>query len=103
MVSLAVRGRPLDQGPIPAARVAGRGRIRDRIAMFPIFPSRRAGSVLLSTTPNRWDWALLPLVLLVLSALAFGAVQMNRPFVVGQATPISLDPLQLPYYLLRTV
>jgi NitT/TauT family transport system permease protein len=71
--------------------------------VFTFFTSRRTGSSLLATTPNRWDWALLPIVLLVLSALAFGAGQMNRPFVVGQATTISLDPLQLPYYLLRTV
>jgi NitT/TauT family transport system permease protein len=28
---------------------------------------------------------------------------MTRPFVVGEATSISLDPLQLPYYLLRTI
>jgi NitT/TauT family transport system permease protein len=30
-------------------------------------------------------------------------MQMTRPFVVGQPTPISLDPLDLPYYLLRTI
>jgi NitT/TauT family transport system permease protein len=58
---------------------------------------------LLATTPNRWDWALLPFVLAVLAALAFGAMQMTRPFVLGQPTPISLDPLYLPYYLLRTM
>ena len=71
--------------------------------MFTVFTSRRTGTSLLATTPNRWDWALLPLVLMVLAAIAFGAMQMSRPFVVGQPTPISLDPLQLPYYLLRTI
>ena len=71
--------------------------------MFSIFTSRRAGTSLLATTPNRWDWALLPFVLAALVALAFGAAQMSRPFVLGQPTPISLDPLQLPYYLLRTM
>ena len=55
------------------------------------------------TSPNRWDWALLPLVLAVLVAMAFGAEQMIRPFVVGEALPVSLDPLYLPYYLLRTI
>ncbi|MDB5953454.1 ABC transporter permease subunit [Ramlibacter sp.] len=71
--------------------------------MFSIFSSRRTGTSLLSTTPNRWDWALLPIVLSVLVGLAFGAAQMSRPFVLGQPTPVTLDPLQLPYYLLRTI
>jgi NitT/TauT family transport system permease protein len=51
---------------------------------------------------NRWDWALLPLVLGVLALLAFGGSQMARPYQVGDALPISLDPAFLPYYLLRT-
>ncbi|CDF84382.1 transmembrane ABC transporter protein [Pseudomonas knackmussii B13] len=53
--------------------------------------------------PNRWDWILLPLVLALLVLAAYGAMQMSRPFVVGQALPISLDPVYLPYYLLRTI
>ncbi|WP_152223218.1 ABC transporter permease subunit [Pseudomonas sp. SCB32] len=53
--------------------------------------------------PNRWDWILLPLVLALLVLAAYGAMQMSRPFVVGQTLPISLDPLYLPYYLLRTI
>ncbi len=53
-------------------------------------------------TGNRWDWALLPLVLGVLALLAFGGSQMARPYQVGDALPISLDPSYLPYYLLRT-
>jgi NitT/TauT family transport system permease protein len=71
--------------------------------MFELFQPRRMGRVLPTSTPNRWDWILLPLVLGVLAMLAFGAAQMSRPFVVGQATPISLDPIYLPYYLLRTI
>lgn len=51
---------------------------------------------------NRWDWALLPLVLAVLVLLALAAAQMARPFHVGQALPLSLDPAELPYDLLRT-
>lgn len=51
---------------------------------------------------NRWDWALLPLVLALLSLLALAGSQMAQPFHVGEALPISLDPAYLPYYLLRT-
>ena len=71
--------------------------------MFELFnPQKRDGS-LLATTPNRWDWALLPLVLGILLALAFGAMQMTRPFSVGESLQISLEPEYLPYYLLRTI
>ncbi|HMN74660.1 MAG TPA: ABC transporter permease subunit [Burkholderiaceae bacterium] len=51
---------------------------------------------------SRWDWALLPLVLTVLALLAYGATQMARPYQVGEPLPVTLDPRQLPYYLLRT-
>jgi NitT/TauT family transport system permease protein len=51
---------------------------------------------------NRWDWALLPMVLALLVLLAYGAEQMDRPFQLGETLPLSLDPLYLPYYLLRT-
>ena len=71
--------------------------------MFDLFATRRRSRSLLRTAPNRWDWVLLPLVLALLVALGFGATQMARPFVVGQATPVSLDPAYLPYYLLRTM
>ena len=51
---------------------------------------------------RRWDWALLPMALAILVLLAYGAEQMNRPFQLGEALPLSLDPIHLPYYLLRT-
>ena len=51
---------------------------------------------------NRWDWALLPLVFALLVLLAYGAKQMDRPYQIGEALPLTLDPLYLPYYLLRT-
>jgi len=51
---------------------------------------------------NRWDWALLPLVLAGLVLLAYGAQQMTRPYHLGEALPLTLDPWWLPYYLLRT-
>lgn len=71
--------------------------------MFELFTPGRSGRSLWTTTLNRWDWALLPIVLAVLAAVAYGAMQMSRPFTVGQPTPISLDPMYLPYYLLRTI
>jgi NitT/TauT family transport system permease protein len=52
---------------------------------------------------NRWDWALLPLVLALLVLLAYGGAQMTRPYQVGTPLPITLDPVILPYYLLRTM
>ena len=71
--------------------------------MLGLFDPRRAARSFVSNAPNRWDWALLPLVLAVLVAIAYGAMQMSRPFIVGQASLISLDPTNLPYYLLRTM
>lgn len=54
-------------------------------------------------TGNRWDWALLPLVLSALILLGYGASQMTTPYQVGTQLPITLDPIWLPYYLLRTM
>jgi NitT/TauT family transport system permease protein len=54
------------------------------------------------STGNRWDWALLPLVLAMLFGLAFAGSQMTRPYAVGQVLPLTLDPWMLPYYLSRT-
>lgn len=71
--------------------------------MFELFNPHREGRPTRPPAFNRWDWILLPLVLAVFAVIAFGAMQMSRPFVVGQATPISLDPSYLPYYLLRTI
>lgn len=51
---------------------------------------------------NRWDWALLPIVLALFVLLAYGGQQMARPYQVGQPLPLSLEPWYLPYYLLRT-
>jgi NitT/TauT family transport system permease protein len=71
--------------------------------MFEFFNVREWNRARPTTGPNRWDWVLLPLVLAVLAAAAYGAMQMARPFVLGQPTPVSLDVVMLPYYLLRTI
>lgn len=57
---------------------------------------------IVSYAGNRWDWALLPFVLAILALLAWGGNQMSTPYQVGITLPISLDPIMLPYYLLRT-
>jgi NitT/TauT family transport system permease protein len=52
--------------------------------------------------PNLWDAALFPIVFAILALLAFGAMQMDVPFNLGTPLPLSLDPSNLPYYLLRS-
>ncbi len=58
--------------------------------------------LVVDSTGNRWDWALLPLVLAMLFGLAFAGTQMSRPYAIGQVLPLTLDPWMLPYYLSRT-
>ena len=53
--------------------------------------------------PNYWDGVALPLVLGALVLLAWASRQMIVPYQMGQTLPISLDPLYLPQYGLRTV
>lgn len=71
--------------------------------MFELFHFQTRDAAGDSKGPNRWDWALLPLALALLGIFAFAAMQMSRPFSVGQALEVSLDPSYLPYYLLRTI
>ena len=52
--------------------------------------------------PNLWDAALLPIVFGILALMAWGALQMDAPYDVGTPLPLSLDPANLPYYLLRS-
>ena len=53
--------------------------------------------------PTVWDLAAFPLVLGILALLGWGAASMNVPYQVGEPLPISLDPMNLPAYALRTV
>ncbi|MFZ6817333.1 ABC transporter permease [Undibacterium sp. Ji22W] len=71
--------------------------------MFELFNPQKSFHALQEKGPNRWDWALLPIVLAVITAFGFAAMQMSRPFMIGQMLEISLDPSYLPYYLLRTI
>jgi NitT/TauT family transport system permease protein len=71
--------------------------------MFELFNLQRREDASQSLGPNRWDWALLPLILALIVLFAFAAMQMSHPFAVGETLEISLDPSYLPYYLLRTI
>jgi NitT/TauT family transport system permease protein len=58
--------------------------------------------IIVEAAGNRWDLILLPLVLAVIVLLGYGGAQMARPYQLGETLPISLEPIYLPYYLLRT-
>jgi len=58
--------------------------------------------IIVEAAGNRWDLILLPLVLAVIVLLGYGGAQMARPYHLGETLTISLDPVYLPYYLLRT-
>lgn len=55
------------------------------------------------TYPNYWDLIALFFVLSLLLMLAWNARQMAVPYQLGQVITISLDPVSLPGYALRTV
>jgi len=63
-------------------------------------PPESATSVQLR--PNVWDATLLPIVFAGLALLAYGGARMSTPYDVGGPLEISLDPINLPYYLLRS-
>ena len=52
---------------------------------------------------NRWDLLLLILVFSILFFLGWAGKQMATPYSLGEPLPISLDPIKLPFYALRTV
>src|SRR5260370_18834559 len=52
--------------------------------------------------PNAWDLVALPLVLGLLTLLAWGGIAMGGHYQLGEPLPISLDPWKLPEYPLRT-
>jgi NitT/TauT family transport system permease protein len=53
--------------------------------------------------PTYWDGVALPLVLGTLVLIGWASRQMNVPYQIGEALPLSLDPRHLPEYGLRTV
>jgi NitT/TauT family transport system permease protein len=61
-----------------------------------------APTVATDLKPNLWDVGLLPVVFLFLAVLSYGGAQMSVPYDVGAPLPMSLDPSNLPYYLMRS-
>jgi NitT/TauT family transport system permease protein len=53
--------------------------------------------------PNYWDLVALPLVLGLIALVGWGGMAMGARYRIGEVLPISLDPLRLPEYALRTV
>src|SRR3990167_3576112 len=53
--------------------------------------------------PNQWDWVALILVLGVITGLGIATRAMGGHFQWGETVTLSLDPVHLPYYALRTV
>jgi NitT/TauT family transport system permease protein len=53
--------------------------------------------------PNYWDLVALPMVLGAIALVAWGGLAMSAHYQAGQVLEISLDPLRLPEYALRTV
>ncbi|WP_454765087.1 ABC transporter permease [Cupriavidus campinensis] len=57
---------------------------------------------LLTAPPNRFDLALLPIILAVIILVAYAARQMDVPYQPGESLAVHLDVAWLPYYLMRT-
>ncbi len=52
---------------------------------------------------NRWDLLLLLIILAIFFFLGWTSEQMGRPYAIGEPLHVSLDPINLPGYALRTV
>jgi len=94
--STSVRGA-VYEGPASTAAIA-----KSRIGPAHMRFSLPTVAVAPSLKPNFWDLALIPVIFAVLALLAYGGAQMTTPYDVGETLPLSLDPGNLPYYLLRS-
>jgi NitT/TauT family transport system permease protein len=60
------------------------------------------GTTVRAFLPNRWDLVATPLILGALALAFIGVRQMQAPLAIVQQATLSLDPLNLPEYALRT-
>ena len=65
-------------------------------------PYLAVGGTVRAFLPNRWDLVAAPLILGGLALAFIGVRQMQAPLEVVQQATLSLDPLDLPEYALRT-
>src|SRR5262245_17390727 len=52
--------------------------------------------------PTRWDLLVVPLLLVTFVVLGHSARQMAQPLTALDVTPLTVDPMALPGYALRT-
>lgn len=62
-----------------------------------------AATTVAGLRPNRWDFLAFPLIIGVISMLGFAAHKTLAPMSSLREPVVSLDPLNLPEYVLRTV
>jgi NitT/TauT family transport system permease protein len=53
--------------------------------------------------PSLWDGLALIVITTAITLIIWGSRDMTIPYTIPQALPLSLDPINLPYYALRTV
>ena len=70
---------------------------------MPELQFHQAATTVARPRPNRWDLLAFPLIFGVISLIAFGAHQTFAPLSALREPVVSLDPLNLPNYALRTV
>jgi len=62
-----------------------------------------ANQITRKIVPNLWDAVAFLLVMGLVTLFAWGSRQMAVPYTPGEQIPLSLDPVHLPMYALRTV
>ncbi len=64
---------------------------------------KQADQITKKIVPNLWDAVAFLLVMGLVTLFAWGSRQMAVPYTPGEQIPLSLDPVHLPLYALRTV
>ncbi|ARL01436.1 sulfonate ABC transporter permease [Burkholderia pseudomallei] len=65
-------------------------------------PNRTANASAWRVLPNRWDFVAFPLIICVIAMAAIGFHETMAPIATLETQRISLDPVNLPEYALRT-
>jgi NitT/TauT family transport system permease protein len=70
---------------------------------MPELQFQQAGTTVAGLRPNRWDLLAFPLIIGLISIIGFGAHQTLAPLSALREPVVSLNPVNLPDYALRTV